>query len=211
MNQKIYWDKVASEKNFTTPLKSKNFFSHVKKDSLILDYGCGYGRILNELYDRGFSNLIGVDFSSEMIKRAKLLNSKIAYKVVKSGEIPCEDNTLDAVLLLAVLTCVHEDEVQNKIMSEIRRVLKPSGLIYINDFILNEDKRNKERYEKYKDKYGKYGVFELEEGAVLRHFDGKRISEITNGFEEIELEKVEYTTMNGNKSNGIIYLGRLKE
>ena len=55
--------------------------------------------------------------------------------------------------------------------SEIRRVLRPGGILYVNDFLLFTDDRNKARYEKFNNKYGEYGVFELPEGAVCRHHD----------------------------------------
>lgn len=208
MNQKVYWDKVAPEKEFTTPFRADQLSTYINKESVILDYGCGYGRTLSELSDKGFNNLIGVDFSEEMVKRGIDKYPKINFKVINSGEIPYEDNSFDTILLLAVLTCVYQDEEQNMIMKEIKRVLKPSGLIYINDFMLNDDDRNKERYHKYAEKYGKYGIFELEEGAILRHFDEERIKQLTDVFENIVTEKVQYTTMNGNKSNGILYIGR---
>lgn len=60
----------------------------------------------------------------------------------------------------------------------------------------------------YLDKYNQYGVFELPEGAVFRHHDLAWIESITSGFEKINLDKVTYTTMNGNKSNGFFYLGK---
>ncbi|MDD9150850.1 methyltransferase domain-containing protein [Sporolactobacillus sp. CQH2019] len=84
-------------------------------------------------------------------------------------KLPFEDNSIDAVLLLAVLTCVYKDQEQDSILNEIKRVLKPNGIIYINDFLLNDDERILTRYKKYKDKYKTYGVFELPEGAILRH------------------------------------------
>lgn len=38
------------------------------------------------------------------------------------------------IILFAVLTCITEDEKQNALINEIKRVLKPGGIIYINDF-----------------------------------------------------------------------------
>ena len=94
-------------------------------------------------------------------------------------------------------------------MNEIKRVLKPNGIIYINDFLLNDDERNIKRYNKFDDKYNCYGIFELDEGAILRHYDEKRIEELIKDFDTIEYEKVVYTTMNGNNSNGFNYLGKI--
>lgn len=208
--QDKYWDKVAPTKEFATPFNMELFKKHVKEDSKILDYGCGYGRTIKYLINNGYTNLTGIDFSEKMIERAKKEESMIEFKVVKNNILPFKDNSFDAVLLLAVLTCVIYDDDQDKIIKEIKRVLKPEGVIYINDFLVNTDQRNMMRYEKFKEKYNCYGVFELEEGAILRHFDENRICELTNRFDEIEYKKVVYTTMNGNKSNGFNYIGMVK-
>ncbi|WP_445486618.1 class I SAM-dependent methyltransferase [Niallia sp. 03133] len=208
--QKRYWNKVANQKEFTTPFQSDLFLKHVNQNASILDYGCGYGRTLFELKDYKFENLHGVDFSEEMIKRAKSNESEINFQVVRSGSLPFPDNSFDAVLLFAVLTCVYKNDEQNAILNEIKRVLKPDGIIYINDFLLNDDERNKARYAKDYTKYHTYGVFELAGGAILRHHNEERVKEWTNHFEELEYQKVEYATMNGNRSNGLVYIGRAK-
>lgn len=209
LQQDKYWNKVASKKKFTTPFKIDLFQKYVKKSDRILDYGCGYGRTLGYMKENGYVYLSGVDISEKMIERAKNENPTLYYSVVKNNELSFEDNTFDAVLMLAVLTCVINDEEQEKIVKEIKRVLKPNGILYINDFLINDDKRNLDRYNKFKEKYNCYGVFELDEGAILRHFEKKRIQELTKEFDELEFEKVVYTTMNGNKSKGLNYIGRI--
>lgn len=208
-NQKDYWNKVASDKRFTTPFRLDLFSRYVAKDDRILDYGCGYGRTLSELSSRHFTHLYGVDFSEEMIQRARFNESdEMKLSVINSGKLPFEDHTFDAVLLLAVLTCVYEDEEQDAIISEIRRVLKPGGIIYVNDFLINNDERNVMRYKRYEQKYGAYGVFELPDGAILRHHNDERVKSWTDGFEDLVYEKVVYRTMNGHCSNGLVYIGR---
>lgn len=209
IQQDEYWNKVAAEKEFTTPFKIDLFENHVKKNDKILDYGCGYGRTLRLLKDNGYLNLSGVDLSEKMIERAKKENPSMNYAVVKNNKLHFEDNSFDAVLLLAVLTCIINNKEQEMMINEIERVLKPNGVIYINDFLINNDDRNFKRYNKFKDKYNCYGVFELDEGAILRHFDEKRIKELTKDFNTLEYEKVVYTTMNGNKSNGFNYIGKI--
>ncbi|MEE9503574.1 MAG: methyltransferase domain-containing protein, partial [Thermodesulfobacteriota bacterium] len=128
-----------------------------------------------------------------------------------NGKLPFDDDTFEAVLLLAVLTCIIEDEDQKKLIKEIQRALKDNGIFYINDFIINEDQRNIKRYDKYKDTYDKYGVFKLSEGAVVRHHTKNHIFEITKDFHGIEFETVNYITMNRNKSNGFYYIGKKKQ
>ena len=206
-NQKEYWNKAAANKEFTTPFQIKSFSQFVKKEEKILDVGCGYGRTLNELYSKGYKNLYGIDFSNKMIERGKEQFPWLTLKIKEDKKIPYEDNNFDSIILFAVLTCIVNDDEQIFLMNEIKRVLKPNGILYINDFLLNTDERNVKRYKVYVDKYDKYGVFELPEGAVLRHHDLNWIKLIISDFNNIILETVTYTTMNGNKSNGFVYLG----
>lgn len=207
-NQKEYWNKVAIDKQFTTPFHNELFSELVGKEDRILDVGCGYGRILNELYSQGFKNLFGIDFSDKMIKRGKEEFPWLNLNVQEDKKIQYEDNSFDSIILFAVLTCIVDDKEQVFLINEIKRVLKPNGILYINDFLVNTDERNVNRYKTYEHRYKKYGVFELPEGAVLRHHDLSWIESITSDFNNIKLETVTYTTMNGNKSNGFFYLGK---
>lgn len=208
MEQKVYWNKVSETKQFSTPFQIEEFSKYVRKDDFILDVGCGYGRTLNELNLYGFKNLMGIDFSDGMIERGKSLNPNISFKVMKNSTIELQDNSVDSVILLAVLTCIIDDKEQENLISEIYRVLKKDGILYINDFLLNSDERNLNRYNEFKDKYNKYGVFELPEGAIVRHHSKEWLKELLKDFSEIILQDVEYTTMNGNKSNGFYYIGK---
>ncbi len=74
--------------------------------------------------------------------------------------------------------------------------------------MLNTDERNVSRYNIFVEKYQKYGVFELPEGAIVRHHHINWVEKCVNSFEKLSLNQVVYTTMNGNKSNGYYYLGR---
>ena len=57
MEQRAYWDHVAPTKEFTLPLQSELLAQWVTPDSSILDFGCGYGRTLNQLQQLGYQNL----------------------------------------------------------------------------------------------------------------------------------------------------------
>jgi ubiquinone/menaquinone biosynthesis C-methylase UbiE len=93
------------------------------------------------------------------------------------------------------------------LISEIYRVLKPAGILYINDFLINTDERNQSRYRKFEAKYGVYGIFELPEGAVLRHHSEKWLKELLYDFRTLKYEHLTFTTMNGHKSNGFYFIG----
>ena len=209
MKQEEYWNCVSEKKEFTTPFQAEEFLKYVKKDSYILDVGCGYGRTLDELYHNGYRNLIGIDFSNGMIERGKQQFPYLDLRVKEDTEIDLPDASVDAVILFAVLTCIRTNEEQEQLLSEIKRVLKPQGILYVNDFLLNTDDRNLSRYEKFKETYGIYGVFELPEGAVCRHHDEIWIKQLLKDFSEQEYEHLTFTTMNGHKSNGFYFIGEL--
>ncbi len=208
-NLQTYWDKAASKKQFTTPFQMDRFKSHVHQDSVILDVGCGYGRTLNELYQGGFKKICGIDFSQKMIEKGSRLYPHLDMKKC-TATFPFEDNTFDAVVLIAVLTCIVKDKDQGQLMDEIERVLKAQGILYINDFLINHDQRNLDRYKACQKTYGTYGVFDLDEGAKLRHHTVDHLFHLTRNFEKKEFQTQVYTTMNKHTSNGFYYLGKLK-
>ena len=207
MEQKEYWNGVSGKKEFTTPFQAERFSKYVEKNDLIIDVGCGYGRTLNELYQSGYTNLLGFDISDKMIERGRKQYPYLNLKLKKDDSIELQDNNADAVILFGVLTCIVDDNEQRKILQEIKRILKPNGILYVNDFLLNSDDRNTERYEKYKNELGVYGAFELSEGAILRHHSEKWIKELLNDFSVLNYEHIIFTTMNGHKSNGFYFIG----
>ena len=70
-DQSNYWNKVAATKTFTHPLDIGLIKQYMPKTAMILDYGCGYGRLTSEMYLQGFTNITGVDTSIELIDRGK--------------------------------------------------------------------------------------------------------------------------------------------
>ena len=207
--QKAYWDCVSEKKLFTHPLNKTELYKHLKKTDRILDYGCGYGRTLDQLYKDGFKSLVGIDFSEGMKKRAQKEFPYLNIITNKKDEVPFENDSFDAVILFALLTCVPRDEDQDNILKEIKRVLKRGGLIYISDYLTCEDSRSKRRYDEFKTKYGIYGIFELPEGTVLRHYQEERIDELTSDFQKLWYKKFHVKTMNGNNASAFQFIGKL--
>ena len=209
MKQMEYCNSVSEQKEFTTTFQAEEFSKYVQRKHTILDVGCGYGRTLDELYQNGYRNLIGIDFSSGMIERGKQQFPYLDLRVKNDAKIDLPDASVDAVILFAVLTCIRTNEEQEQLLSEIKRVLKPQGILYVNDFLLNTDARNLSRYEKFKEVYGVYGVFELPEGAVCRHHDEAWIKYLLKDYSQLKYKHLTFTTMNGHQSNGFYFIGNL--
>ena len=207
--QRQYWDGVAQEKDFTLKPRLGCLLEHLKPGARILDYGCGYGRVAAELAALGHDGVVGVDASPELVKRGLGENPGLDLRPIDGLPLPFADGSFDAVLLVAVLTCIPGSAAQGQIMAEFGRLLKPGGLVYVADFLINSDARNLDRYEEYAVKYGgTYGVFELDEGAVLRHHDPQYIRDLTAHFRQLDLEHIVTETMNGHHSRAFHYCGQ---
>jgi len=207
-SQISYWDSVAGQKRFSHPLRLDWLARYLNIKSRILDYGCAYGRTLGDLSQAGYTYIVGVDFSEGMLARCRieLSNSKLIQNDGRT--FPLQTGSIDALLLFAVLTCIPDDNDQRVLLTEVERVLRPGGLLYISDLLVNNDLRNRERYERHAERYKCYGVFELPEGVVVRHHGREWIAEITRPLHRLEYEPFNVTTMNGNVSAAFQYLGR---
>jgi len=198
--QTTYWDNVASEKTFSHPVDFDTFRTWVHPDEEILDYGCGYGRTCAELAENGYRNVTGIDISSDMIKRGLSIHTDLALRHVNTETLPFPEHAFSACTLLAVLTCIPTDVGQAQVISEIFRVLRPGGILYLSDYPLQEDDRNTARYRQYETDYGQYGVFGLPDGGVVRHHAMPWIYELLSPFEILQEKTMGVPTMNGNKA-----------
>ena len=206
-SQLEYWDTEGTRKSFAHPLNLVRVSQWLSTDGRILDFGCGYGRSLGELFNAGYRDLIGFDFSPAMIQAARARFPEITFEELQSSTIPLPDSSVDGALLFSVLTGVPTDDGQRAILAELRRVLRPGGLLYISDLWLQHDERNLSRYARDEAKYGTYGVFDLPEGVTVRHHDPKWIETLTSDFNMVALDHIEVVTMNGNPARAFQWFG----
>jgi len=200
-----YWDRVAGAKTFGHPLDVDLLGRLAGTSARVLDCGCGYGRLSRLLREARFGVVVGVDQSLEMARRARHAGTAVA--VVDSVRLPFPDGVFDAALLFTVLTCIPSDDDQRAIVGEVERVLRPGGVIYASDLVLQEDERNRRRYEASAADLGIYGAFRLE-GAVFRHHKEAWIEDLFSGFHLVERREIDVTTMNGHAARGIQWIAR---
>ncbi|MFE2728169.1 class I SAM-dependent methyltransferase [Kitasatospora sp. NPDC059327] len=107
-------------------------------NSLVLDAGCGYGRVASTLAGDPFRlNVIGVDLIPErlvearryiedrgLLRRVQLLNTTYC-------SLPIGDNTLSAVFTMEAL--VHADPLEAA-LGQFWRVLKPGGRLVLFEY-----------------------------------------------------------------------------
>ena len=204
-----YWDGVGATKAFTHPVHLE-WLDGVRRNARILDYGCGYGRIMAELTARGFTDVSGVDPSPALISRGRRLWPDLRVEVLASPPtLPYASASFDVVLLFAVLTCVPDGDAQRALIAELVRVLVPGGLLYVSDPVLSDDERNRARYAAHARRFGTpYGVFATDDGVVCRHHDVTGLRALLADLDRLDERRIEVFTMNGHRSPAVQLLAR---
>ncbi len=198
-SEQLYWNKVANEKQFTHPINSLLLQNLIDKSSFILDYGCGYGRLVEKLNNEGFTNIQGFDFSVELINRGNKLGIENIFQINSATDLPIEDLELDCILLFAVLTCIPSNIKQTELIRILHSKLKENGIIYISDYYLQNNSSEVDQYRYLNDDAQNYGVFALPEGVTFRHHTKDWIKTLLKDFRILNEVKIEVSTMNGNK------------
>lgn len=196
-NQHNYWDSVAKQKTFTHPIDINWISQYIDRNALVVDYGCGYGRIVQQLRDVGFTSVNGYDTSVQLINRGKRDFLPI-HQIHTPADLPLDDNSVDCVLLIAVLTCIPSNTGQSELISLLYDKLKPGGILYISDYYLQNNPVSKSRYTYLNNDKANFGVFSLPEGVVLRHHTKEWLGTLLKNFHLEKENIIEVKTMNNN-------------
>jgi len=207
-NQYQYWDKVAAQKIFTHPIDIDMLLRYAGKDATILDYGCGYGRVVQLLLDEGFGNVGGCDTSAELINRGLQNGVAGLFHIDTPASLSVADGSVDCILLFAVLTCIPPNDAQRKLIQQLHSKLKPGGILYISDYYLQHDTTEVSRYEYLNNDPANYGVFTLPEGVTFRHHTREWVASLLSAFSIEEGHMVEVRTMNGHVAEAFQVIGR---
>lgn len=106
------------------------FRDFIKEGDKVLDVGCGNGRIL-ELLKNEKINYTGVDVSEKLLEIAQKRYPQNNFLVADNLNLPFLDNNFDKVFSVAVLHTIPSQRLRKKAISELKRVLKPGGLLLI--------------------------------------------------------------------------------
>jgi len=130
------WDKLRRElygESFTTSA----MLALLPNDWIVADLGCGTGQTADILADH-VKQVIGVDSSAAMLKAArKRIGDKQNVDLFRGdlANVPLEDRSCDAAMLLLVLTYVPTIQ---PVLREAHRIVKPGGKIVIVDLLVHD-------------------------------------------------------------------------
>lgn len=136
----IYWMFVKGASKAYDEI-SERISSYIKKDSKVLELACGTGEFTIRLAKK-CASWTATDFSENMLKEAKNAYEKtgqsmegLSFEWQDATDLSYEKECFDAVMIANALHIMPEPE---KALEEIRRVLKPDGLLLAPTFMYQE-------------------------------------------------------------------------
>ncbi|MFF4369045.1 class I SAM-dependent methyltransferase [Streptomyces sp. NPDC001594] len=97
--------------------------------AVIVDYGCGPGKVADRAARLLGARVIGVDTSPEMLALARAPGTAVAeFHLVEGGRTAgLADGCADAVMCSHVLASLPDEETVVSVFLEVRRLLRPGG------------------------------------------------------------------------------------
>lgn len=147
-----YWEKILKNprESYKELFDKEELFlkKKIKRNSRVLDIGCGDGRIILLLQDMVLK-IIGIDYDERVIKDTRTrFSEEKNIDVVKGNafDIPFKKEVFDYVLLM--MTLVNFSENKLKSLLEMKRVLKKNGSVIISVYSDSAFDERRKMYEK---------------------------------------------------------------
>lgn len=113
---------------------------------IAVDLGCGTGVVLTELTNH-VELTIGVDGSAGMLdlcrNRLRGREGSVSLRIGELDHLPLADREADFACMNLVL---HHLPAPARAFTEIHRILKPGGILFLADFLRHEDEGMRHRY-----------------------------------------------------------------
>jgi SAM-dependent methyltransferase len=131
------WDKKDMDALLAT-CETDGIFPYIEKympaPSRVLESGCGAGRYVKYLHDRGW-DVVGLEWDKEAVDMIRNYWPECTAVQGDSANSPFEENSFDGVISLGVIE--HWIDGPQAPLKDIYRILKPGGLAIITAPCLN--------------------------------------------------------------------------
>ncbi len=144
--------KVLPGSNLGLGCGNPNAMAAIGKGDTVLDLGSGAGMdtfIAAEKVGKE-GNVIGVDITKEMVRRARR-NAKqngfanVEFRLGDIEALPVDSASVDVVLSNCVINLAPD---KSKVFKEAFRVLRPGGMMYVSDMVLTKELTKAQRNDK---------------------------------------------------------------
>lgn len=141
----------------------------------VLDIGCGIGGpSLVIAGDLGAETVTAVDVDADLLARAAAnaeaagLSRKIAFRLIAPGALPFADQSFDMVFSKEAFLHVKDKPA---LFAEIRRVLKPGGVLAASDWLAGENRETSPEWAAYQ-RLASYSIIPATARECARMLDG---------------------------------------
>lgn len=105
------------------------FLTHLPKEGKIVDAGCGFGKWVIYLKQRGY-DITGIDDNEHAIAKLKDFDESLQVELGDILDLHYTDSSIDAYISMGVVE--HFEDGPISALKEAYRVLKPNGLIFVS-------------------------------------------------------------------------------
>jgi ubiquinone/menaquinone biosynthesis C-methylase UbiE len=211
-NHRDIWNQLAPSHVSTIPPDVDVLLKHLVPTAWILDLGCGYGRVTDLIAQKGFPNIVAVDFSTAMLTRAISARPAGLFCNASALELPFKSGSFDAVTMLGVLCFIWPFLECKKVFREVWRVLRSDGLFLFQDFGVTLKfpyaVRYLLHYRPWKGVTSSFGSFVTTEGFLIHHFRRRELQTLLADFTIFHLKREVYPTMHGHVNRGFSVLAK---
>jgi SAM-dependent methyltransferase len=127
-----------SESNMYTDMALK----YLPKGARILEGGCGRGQVVHSLKFQGYDS-VGIDFAAKTVKAVNDAVPELDVVVGDVFDLPFGDDEFDGYVSVGVIE--HFWDGYDKILSEMARVIKPGGYLFLTAPAMSLLRRTKAR------------------------------------------------------------------
>jgi len=104
--------------------KLKNF-----KNFNILDFGCGDGKLINEIKKNTENRFFGYEISKKAISFFKAFNAEISL-IENENDLNQSENFFDVVIFSEVIEHIKDSDIEN-VVGKIYKLLKKNGFLFV--------------------------------------------------------------------------------
>lgn len=214
-----YWENVPADDIIgRNAFPGKEFEERLPRGARVLDLGCGTGEMSEFLAKRGYQ-VTGIDINTEAIKRNKSRKTRADYVLGDiTKKLPFRKSSFDAVIISFVLVNVIPLKEREKLISEITRILKNRGIVWINEGLVSPQAYSRryrlskpymgDKHDFFVFKHGtsfssvrtpgqmKQAIADKEIARTAHHFDMKELRTLFNGYKLVYQNKSETSSPN---------------
>lgn len=179
----LAWDEEYRHVRWGGPRSISAVEENVPPGSRVLDAGCGNGRYLlphSKKYD-----VVGTDVAVNALSEARSYlgrSGRYAECIAATlTALPFSDNSFDAVICYGVMQ--HLFEIERKLAAEeIKRVLRPSGILFIEVFGTEDMRFGGQEIE--------HNTFVRKGGIIYHYFTEQELASLLSGFAQVDLKNI---------------------